>query len=227
MKYVIASWNIEKNGQSSDITKQAKVSEFIHCCADYHVHIIFLCEVHSARVNDHVSFLQQTYGHSYEVESLPGGHSNAYVLMIRKGPLKADKYYDRLKGLNRGALLLQLDNDLVLCLAHFKSGQTGLTKDQLQQASSFLDSMRPGRWAIMGDMNWDFNNTGALQLPGGSHPETCWGDQTQNRGGILDWCLAAGATQVEPQNVANLFRAEINDMSGPDHRPVLFVIGPS
>lgn len=55
---------------------------------------------------------------------------------------------DTLKGLNRGALILHDERRFMLCLAHFKSGQTGLTRDQLQQASRFLGDAQPSAWAI-------------------------------------------------------------------------------
>ncbi|MGE4480815.1 endonuclease/exonuclease/phosphatase family protein [Acidocella sp.] len=226
MHYVVASWNIEKNGQSSTGIKQQKVSDFIDFCSSIPVHIIFLCEVHSSRVKDYASHLRNVYGLSYHVESLPGGHSNAYIVMIRKS-LKADPMQDRLKGLNRGAIILQIDNDLLLTLAHFKSGQNGLTKDQLQNAAGFLDGAQPGRWAIIGDMNWDYRNKGALTVPGGAHASSCWPDMSQAKGGILDWCLAGGATQVEPLDCNSLLSDETKDMTGPDHRPVIFTLGPS
>ncbi|MGH7120622.1 MAG: endonuclease/exonuclease/phosphatase family protein [Acetobacteraceae bacterium] len=226
MEYAVAAWNIEKNGQSSTDVKQAKISEFIQFSCENQVHVIFLCEVHSARIDDYLSFCRKVYGATYHVDSLPGGHSNAYVVLHRND-LSVVPAQDTLKGLTRGAILLQLDNDLVLTLAHFKSGQTGLTKDQIQQAAGFLEGAKPGRWAIAGDMNWDYNNVGALTLPGGCHWGTCWTDQTQVHGGILDWCLAAGAITLKPMDCAALLPGEMNDMTGPDHRPVIFVLGPS
>ncbi|TFI58717.1 endonuclease/exonuclease/phosphatase family protein [Sphingomonas parva] len=224
--YLVAAWNIEKNGQSSVDIKQEKVAEFIHKCAtEMNVDIIFLCEVHSSRVGDYKSYLSSVYG-AYQTESLPGGHSNAYIIMWKKS-LKIEAAQDKLKGLNRGALVLQLDNDLLITFAHFKSGQTGLTKDQLQQSASFLDGAFCGRWAILGDMNWDHANHQQLTLPGGAHPHTCGNGKTQVSGGILDWCLAGGSTSVDEVDVQTLFRAEISDMTRPDHRPVMFRIGPS
>lgn len=226
MPYVIASWNVEKNGQSSTDIKQAKVIDFIDGCVKMDVDVIFLCEVHSSRLDDYVAYLTSVYDAEYHVVGLPGGHSNGYIIMTRKART-IEISGDTLKGLNRGIQLLKLDNDLVLCLAHFKSGQTGLTKDQIQNAAIFLDNAMPARWAITGDMNWDYARVGELVVPGGSHAGTCWADQTQAKGGILDWCLTGGATEIAPVDVANLFPPETNDMSGPDHRPVLFVIGPS
>jgi hypothetical protein len=47
----IASFNIEKNGKSSDDGKQKIVSDFIdRCCNPNHwnVDVLFLCEVHAA-----------------------------------------------------------------------------------------------------------------------------------------------------------------------------------
>ena len=111
-------------------------------------------------------------------------------------------------------------------LAHFKSGQTCLTKDQLQQAAASLQELggNSGRWAITGDMNWDYRNVNSLSLPVRTKWFTCWQDQTQAKGGILDWCLAGSATTVDSADVSTLFPPYINDMTGPDHRPVVFGI---
>jgi len=223
MAYTIASWNIEKNGVSSTDIKQEKVSEFLVLCCKYGITVIFLCEVHSSRVDDYLAYCRGVYGGQYEIGSLPGGHSNAYILLYRKD-VSIVVSQDKLKGLNRGAIILNLPNNVFLCLAHFKSGQTGLTKDQLQQASGFLEGACPGHWVITGDMNWAYGNATGLTLPPGSRPATCWTDQTQVKGGILDWCLVGAALKVETVDVANLFPPAMNDMSGPDHRPIIFSI---
>ncbi len=136
-------------------------------------------------------------------------------------------YQDKLKGTRPGAIMVHFKSHFFLCLAHFKSGQSGLTKDQLQTGSSFLESSFPGSWAITGDMNWDYANRGALTLPGNCHAATCWADRTQVKGGLLDWCLVGGAYKVTPVDVNGLFPAETNDMTGPDHRPVIFSIEPA
>lgn len=224
MTLTIASWNIEKNGQSSTDIKQQKVSGFIDlCCHNLGITIVFLCEVHSARIHDYTGYARQVYGNDYNVYDLPGGKSNAYVVLIRKeAQIEVGK--DTLKGLNREALLLNAD-DFFFVLAHFKSGQTGLTKDQIQESAAFLQDIgNSGKWAITGDMNWDYNKANDLKLPGGAKCATCWTDKTQAKGGILDWCLAGSATTVSPVDVNSLFSMEVNDMSGPDHRPVVFGI---
>jgi hypothetical protein len=115
--------------------------------------------------------------------------------------------------------------DLSLVLAHFKLGQNGLAKDQLESAARALDEMSPGRWAILGDMNWDYNKAGQLALPANSHGRTMWPDRTQVQGGILDWCLAGRRTTVDSaDSPQNIFTPEIIDMTGPDHRPIVFQI---
>jgi hypothetical protein len=224
MAYTVACWNIEKSGQSSDPTKQANVSEFIQFCSNHNIDVVFLCEVHSARVDDYVEFLKRVYGTKYSINSLPGGYSNAYVLMVRLG-VNLVLSQDTLKGLNRGVLVLHEDQRFMLCLAHFKSGQTGLTRDQLQQAAVFLDNAQPWSWAITGDMNWHYGNAGGLTVPGGTHSHTCWPDMTQASGNILDWCMAGGIVAVEPWNLGGTrLPPSMTDMSGPDHRPVVFTL---
>lgn len=221
----IASWNIEKNGQSSTPEKQGKVSDFIDtCCKELGITVVFLCEVHSARIEDYTSFLEGVYGANYTVNFLAGGYNNAYVYLIRKDAEISASYY-QLRGLNRAGLLLQ-NGELFCVLAHFKSGQTGLTKDQIQQAASSLQSINPAlpTWAITGDMNWDYNNFEQLDLNVLALRYTCWLDQTQAKGGILDWCLASYRIDVHPLDVKNLFPAEVNNMEGPDHRPIAFTI---
>lgn len=89
-------------------------------------------------------------------------------------------------GVNRGGWAVYLGN-VGLTLAHFKSGQNGLTEDQRQNAAGFLDGAQPARWAIIGDMNWDYRNKGALTVPGGAHASSCWPDMPQAKGGILSW----------------------------------------
>jgi hypothetical protein len=224
--YLIACFNIEKNGQSSFLAKQEKVSEFIDACTKLKVDVLFLCEVHSARVEDYRNFIASVYGGYYLVFSLPGGHSNAYIVMV-KAAVSGDILQNPLKGLTRGAVVIRLGNDLAVCLAHFKSGQTGLTRDQIEQASAFLDGAFQCRWVIAGDMNWDFANRNQLTLPGGTHAHTCWTDQTQIHGGILDWCLAGGLATVEKHDLTKYFRPEMFAMDGPDHKPILFSVGPT
>ncbi len=221
MSITVASFNIEKNGKSSELEKQSKVSYFIDTCVKNEFTVIFLCEVHSAQTGNYSTFLSQAYA-DYNVYESEGGYSNGYICMVRTDSgLKY--YYDTLKYMNRKIVLLAGDGGF-LTLAHFKSGQTGLTKDQLQTASASLEEIAKGKWAITGDMNWDFRNQAALTLPGGTQGVTCWGDDvpTQIKDGILDWCLAGKATLVE-QYKNELF-SELLDMSGPDHRPVSFKI---
>jgi hypothetical protein len=225
MPITIASWNIEKNGQSSTLEKQSKVSEFIDSCCGNGVTVVFLCEVHSARIDDYVTFLQEVYGNNYHIASLPGGLSNAYVILIRKdaGIVTGQ---DGLRNLDRGAIVLQI-KDLFVMLAHFKSGQTGLTQNQIQEAARFLNGVsgNSGRWAIIGDMNWEYTNVQALSLPQGTQAYVCGQLKTQTRGGILDWCLAGNATEVQPGlSIITKFPPQINDMQGPDHRPVVFTV---
>ena len=78
---LIASWNIEKNGQSSADIKQTLVSGFIdYCLNELKVDILFLCEVHSARVDDYASYVASTYP-GYTSCGAHGGRSNCYIII--------------------------------------------------------------------------------------------------------------------------------------------------
>ncbi len=221
MSLTIASWNIEKNGQSSTLDKQVKVNHFIDSCVEINIPIIFLCEVHSARVDDYKTYLSTLYK-GYNVDSLPGGYSNAYVILTRKN-LSIEISHSNLKGLNREAILIQID-DFSLILTHFKSGQTNLTKDQLVNASLFLEEISSGRWAIIGDMNWDYSRYNELFNNFKTFAYSCWSDQTQKHGGILDWCLTGQFIKGTPFDLTTFFSKEIYDMQGPDHKPVIFIL---
>lgn len=241
MALTVASWNIEKNGKSSDPEKQTKVSDFIDaCCTAYQIDVIFLCEVHSARLNDYFDHLRGVYSPDYVVDPLAGGYSNAYTLLVR-ADAGIEVGFDWLQGLNRGILLVhkveridppmgappQAQPQMLsyhLALAHFKSGQQGLTKHQLRAAAQWLHEVTgdSGRWAITGDMNWDISRAGELELQFPARPSSCWQDATQRSGNILDWCLAGAGMEVQAAEVQTMFPPETFDMTGPDHRPVLF-----
>ena len=219
----IASWNIEKNGQASVLEKQSKVEEFIwQCCKKMEISILFLCEVHSARLSDYVDHLAAIL-EDYHVVPLDGGKSNCYVILIRT-ELGIQVSHDSLKGLNREAVFLQtVDNSFSIILAHFKSGQTGLTKNQLIESAQFAESVTPGKWIVTGDMNWDYGRFDVLELDG-TKRYTCWLNETQKKGGILDWCLAGKFTDVTPIDLTKLFLPSMFDMEGHDHKPVIFTL---
>ena len=226
MTYIsIASFNIEKNGQSSELLKQQKVSDFIDYCCKRAVDLIFLCEVHSARISEYVTHLREVYGQDYAREYLDGGHSNAYVILARR-LAEFNFSFDGLRGLNRNFLLCHIDDKVAIGLAHFKSGQTGLTRDQIEAGADFMNTFTnsTGRWAIAGDMNWDLRRYNELALPAGSHNATSWLDMKQIQVGILDWCLAGGGTQLAAADGPSEFNPAFQVMDGPDHRPVLFQI---
>lgn len=220
-----ASYNIEKNGKSSELLKQTRVSEFIAFCVEQEITIIYLCEVHSAQIENYTIHLREVYGAAYRVEFLPGGHSNAYVFLVRHD-LDAELSYDGLKGLNRNMFLCHIDGGIAVGFAHFKSGQTGLTKSQIENGAAFLEDFTntTGRWAILGDMNWDYNNAAALTMPAGSTAATCWTDMTQKHGNILDWCAAGQAVQITAVSGPDFFAHDFQNMDGPDHRPVAFAL---
>ena len=222
MHVTIASFNIEKNGQSSDPSKQTKVSDFIDLCCKRRVDIIFLCEVHKVRIQDYVEFLREVYL-DYSCDFLDGGYSNAYVVLCRKSA-GFTLSFDGLKGLNRNFLLCHIENKVAIGFAHFKSGQTNLTKDQIEAGADFMNGFtnNTGRWAIVGDMNWDMHRFNELNLPANSRAATCWSDMTQKSGGILDWCLAGWGVALAPADGVKDFNPAFQVMDGPDHRPVVF-----
>lgn len=231
MPLTVASWNIEKTGLSSQNDKKARVDTFIHRCVQNTCQVIFLCEVHSAQVENYASFLSETYSTQlYNIISLPGGYSNAYIAMVHNSAGLTPSEQD-MNRLNRGYLLLQhkQNDDIIysLLLAHFKSGQTVQTKTQLEQTSNWLNtsSTVTGKWAITGDMNWDLKKCDELTLPTGTQCIPRWGDNpTQVKGGILDWCMAGGNTVVECWGDDEHIFDDLLSMNGPDHRPVAFTL---
>jgi len=217
----VASFNIEKSGQSSTSDKKLQVSEFISGCMEQGIELIFLCEIHSARMDNYQEFISSITEY-YDCPNFEGGYSNGYTLLVRKGLNFKISHYT-LKGLNREIVLVH--NDLMaVSFAHFKSGRKPLTASQLQDAAVFMKEAFGGNWAITGDMNWDYSDFERLRLPGGCTKATCW-DQTQKSGGILDWCLSGSgisANCIIHDMWPDYNLSEVFDMTGPDHRPVVF-----
>ncbi|MBV4477530.1 hypothetical protein N8H74_21985 [Pseudomonas sp. B2M1-30] len=215
----IGSFNVEKNGKSSTLDKQTQVEFFIHnCCTDaWDADIVFLCEIHSAQVDNYRLNLAAIYKH-YTVHAFDGGYSNAYIVMVKSFEALQVCSQGSLFGLNRD--LIAVEANAVkgytgyVFLAHFKSGQTGLTRSQLRSCTAL-----GGRWVATGDLNLDYQNVGLLDTAGLAYD--CWGgQQTQSKGGILDWVLASADVSVKVVDITGL--GHIFDMSGPDHRPILF-----
>ncbi|MBX9408455.1 hypothetical protein K5E40_22500 [Pseudomonas baetica] len=216
----IGSFNVEKNGKSSTLDKQTQVDVFVYnCCSSncWNADIVFLCEIHSAQIDNYRQNLAAIYP-SYNVYSFTGGYSNGYIVMV--------KGFEELRVISQGSLFA-LNRDLIavevhgvggytgyVFLAHFKSGQSGVTKSQLKSCTAL-----GGKWVATGDLNLDYKNVGKLDSAGLAYE--CWGGlQTQNKGGILDWVLASADVTVTPVDLTGL--AQVFDMSGPDHRPILF-----
>jgi len=221
--FTVASWNIEKNGKSSSIEKLSKVDTFISYCCDKKIDVIFLCEVHSARLNDYLSNLSFIYFDNYDIHPFEGGNSNGYII-ITKRSLNIELSMDKLSGLNRHIVLLSIGN-FYLVLAHFKSGQLSLTKQQIKASVDFLAGIG-APWAVTGDMNWDYENIGGLKLSGAT-THTYWTDQTHKRGSILDWCITG--SNVQTSSILDEMFVEFPDlknMDGPDHRPIVFLFQP-
>ncbi|CAD6874328.1 endonuclease/exonuclease/phosphatase family protein [Methylomonas fluvii] len=226
---IVASWNIEKNGQGSAIEKQALVSSFIdNMLKPAIVDVLFICEVHGAREDAYVNFLDKVYNQtdwpSYCVQCLHGGHSNSYVVAIRRKPGLDFGFQGDFLGLNRGLFSVHAHAfahyNGYLHFGHFKSGQTGLTKYQLKSAASMQDAT----WAITGDLNWEIGNHANLDIQG-SHSHDVWqgqGTHKANSGLVntLDWVLASNLVRIEPIPLD----PRVYDMEAPDHRPLLFNI---
>lgn len=222
----IASFNVEKNGQSSTDLKNTIVNDFIAFCIDKKTGIIFLCEIHSSRLDDYVLHLISVYQGSYNVEGFPGGHSNGYVLIVRRD-LQVKCSSSPLLGLNRDCVVCSIPGEISIAFAHFKSGQTGLTSWQLTHTAQQLEgaASTKGKWAIAGDMNWDIRNAGKLVgMPHGWHFASCWPDKTQRSGNILDWCAAGSTVGLVAEDGYAFFPKEYQGMNGPDHRPVYFTL---
>lgn len=229
---LIASWNIEKNGQSSVLEKQSKVSDFIDRCCNptdgLGVDLLFLCEVHSARYDDYKQFLQQTY-QQYSTTEFAGGNSNYYVVMRRVSDTLAYIGYAKLPELNR-YLVVYAQAGCYVGFAHFKSGQLPLTARQIKASAKLLESKTTSNWLITGDMNWDYSKRSELALadkndstliaPPGTKAYSVWPDATQKSGGILDWVLCGKNCTVAGMDISR-WPAEFFDMQGPDHKPLI------
>jgi hypothetical protein len=216
----IASFNIEKNGKSSTLDKQTQVDFFISkCCSsdDWDADIVFLCEIHSAQTVNYATNLASIYP-NYRVCAFAGGYSNGYIVMVKSFEALQVCSQGSLHGLNRDLIAVEANGvngyTGYVFLAHFKSGQTGLTKSQLKSCTAL-----GGNWVATGDLNMEYQNVGQLDTAGLAYE--CWGGrQTQSKGGILDWVLASVDVQVVPVDLTYL--ETVFDMSGPDHRPILF-----
>lgn len=225
---LIATWNIEKNGQSSSLEKQSKVSDFIDRCCNatdgLGVDLLFLCEVHSCRFDDYRSYLEQAYA-AYAIHVFSGGNSNYYVVMMKRSSTLGFIVELPLKGLSR-SLAVYAESGCYIGLGHFKSGQTALTESQLRDTCAFLEAKSASNWALSGDLNWDYENRAKLELPAGTKSFTLWTDATQRSGGILDWVLNGKNTSICGMDLSGWPKA-YTDMSGPDHKPLIFRIGVS
>lgn len=216
----IASFNIEKNGKSSPDIKQGQVSTFIdNCCSNqfWDVDLVFICEMHSAQLENYVLALSSMYP-TYKTIGFHGGHSNGYIVMAKESQNIVVDSQGHLFALNRDLIAVEATGCSgytgYVILAHFKSGQNNITKSQLQSCTGM-----GGNWVVTGDINYDYSKFGQLGIAGNAHE--CWnGQATQAKGGILDWVLASTSVTVTPLDITGL--AGTFDMSGPDHRPIVF-----
>lgn len=218
----IGSFNVEKNGLSSTDIKQSQVDTFIdNCCSNkyWDADLVFICEVHSGQLENYRSNLSDRYP-SYNVSAFAGGYSNGYIVMTKAFQRIEVVAQGNLKGLNRELIAVYATGvdgyTGYVFLAHFKSGQTNLTQSQLMNCTA-LD----GNWVVTGDLNYEYANLKKLNPPGIGYE--CWnGQATQAKGGILDWVLASPNVQMKPVDITGM--GNEFDMSGPDHRPILFEV---
>lgn len=226
---LIASWNIEKNGVSSTDIKQTMVSGFVdYCLNDLRVDILFLCEVHSSRLEDYRSYVAENYRH-YCVDSFSGGYSNCYILIYKAtGNIRilGDQH---LVGLTRDIITVEVTSvhnnfNGFMGFAHFKSGRTNLTRNQLEDTINFFAGASNGAYFITGDLNWDYSDYPSLTLNAANAVKQ-W-DVTQAKGGCLDWGVYGPMTQASAFDFSGVVaqNPELCAMQGPDHKPVIFEV---
>lgn len=218
----VASFNIEKNGKSSTDIKQGQVSTFLdNCCSNkyWDVDLVFICEMHYAQLENYTLALSAMYP-GYKVASFNGGHSNGYIVLAKDDPSISIDSQGHLFALNRDLIAVEVNGfngySGYVILAHFKSGQNKITKTQIQSCTGM-----GGNWVVTGDINYDYNNAHQLGVNGKAYE--CWnGLPTQAHGNILDWVLASPSVEVKAVDITEL--KDVFDMSGPDHRPIVFDI---
>ncbi|WP_417319523.1 hypothetical protein [Emcibacter sp.] len=226
---IIVSWNIEKCGLSSAQDKRAALDTLLFDAAyKQYADIIFLCEVHGARVDDFAEFLTNVYGQHYAIDAVDGNYSNNYVFLVNKnvlvnyGTVSVSNWQNE-----RPMLAIQcgLSSGTVYAgFIHAKSGQTGLTKHQIHNCARWLQDRSADRWFLSGDLNWDYNRQDELTLPEGAQGNSYWFDMSQRKGGLLDWALCGKYTTATTRSLS-LLRTQhdtVIDMSQMDHKPVLF-----
>ncbi len=228
---IIASWNIEKCGISSSENKRAALDCFIYDnTVDGYADLVFLCEVHNARVDDFIEYLTAVVGETYRIDWVSGNYSNNYVYLIKKERFKQEDVVRVSTWRNeRPMLALQCSigsGTVYVGLIHAKSGRTGLTKTQLNNAMEWLQARSHDKWLLTGDLNWSFDDYDQLSPPDGSKYVSCWPDMTQRRGGILDWAIYGKYTTVTANALSQLrtLDQEVLDCSEMDHRPVIFSV---
>ncbi|MAK97662.1 MAG: hypothetical protein CL803_04710 [Citromicrobium sp.] len=229
MAIYVAWFNVEKVGRSSPQIKETIISHFLDYCFRSEFDIVTLLEIHSARETDIADHINSVYGPAYSATVVHGGHSNSYVCAIRTKTTTFDGSV-KLVGLNRDVAEFSTSASggfkLKIYLAHFKSGQTGLTSKQLREAVDAAAKTSGGTWLIGGDLNWDFDRKDALGLPEDVKFFSYWSDSTQRKGSILDWALYSDNLKIKAAGISEFKRkhSEFGDMSGPDHKPVALQI---
>lgn len=216
----VAFYNIEKCGESSDPEKKMKVDEFLaKFLWDFECDIVFLAEVHAARVDDFVNHIQAMKP-KYHVESAYGFGSCNYVWARSKfvSVTSVDDVGPR------PLIIFAKTGEPAVGVIHAKSGQNALTVKQLEYYALLLETNSAGMWALTGDLNYDEAKFERLTLPVGAHGGTVW-EITQHKGGCLDWAILGAATRIK----LNTFRTAKANMQGelleleqPDHAPVFF-----
>jgi len=162
--------------------------------------------------------LASVYPH-YRVCPFTGGYSNGYIVMVKSFEALQVCSQGSLHGLNRDLIAVEAAGvngyTGYVFLAHFKSGQTGLTKSQLKSCTAL-----GGNWVATGDLNMEYQKCRATRYSRARIRMLGRSTDPKQRAEILDWVLASVDVQVVPVDITHL--DTVFDMSGPDHRPILF-----
>lgn len=127
------------------------------------------------------------------------------------------------RSLARGSVVFEKGPLAIGCL-HAKSGQTGLTKHELESYTGYL-STKYTYWLLFGDLNWSFRNAYKLSIPKGAVCISCWKNESQRKGSVLDWCIYSKSTLTITARSSPSFRFMpplMTSMTTTDHKPVQY-----
>jgi hypothetical protein len=214
-------WNIEKTGLSSTVEKRAALEDTLFKAINEAVgfDVICLAEVHSAQTQNFKDFSAQVYN-QFASKGYKGGYSNNYFILYNNNVKAVDS--PKQIGPRPLALFEDLKTQRWVGMLHAKSGQTGLTGKEIEDYTKWMESKKPGDWALLGDLNYDYKNCNNLELPKDSRPVKQW-DDTHAKGGCLDWFIF-GKNCALHINTFRTFRNQLSreafSMEHQDHVPI-------